>query len=312
MATFNLRFTRQAGMLPADVLSIYAAALSFAEGALLAAQWEASQAAGDWNDWRAMTAGLQNGSQDAAIVGRIYPGGLAVVWPPQLAAESARHPAIDAIHDQLVQQFVAWLEEEPVSLLQATMPSGDLSAETLLRNGFFLAAELFYLACPAECFPAARPVTELQFDAVSPESRVELATVVEATYQQTLDVPALNGLRSAEEVLAGYEATGNSGTKHWRLIRLQNQTVGCLILAEHAPQQLLELVYMGITPAARGKRAGEATVAYAQSLARELNCQQLVLTVDAANFPARRIYDAAGFQRWDSRLVLLRRVFREA
>lgn len=306
-----LHFHEHSGEIPREVIRIHASALPIAEAAILANQWEAALAANDWQGWRSMAVVDPQGEVIAAIVGRVYAGNLAAVWPPQVCSAWQQRRAgeillVEALCNDLVERFVAFLSREPITLLQATLSPGDISGERLQRNQFQLAAELLFLSCPAELFPIHPPSSDLSFEPYTPSQFADLSAIVEATYRHTLDVPALNGLRSTADVIDGYLATGSSGSQHWRLIYQGNQPIGCLILAEHAPHRLLELVYMGIAPVARGKGWGEVVVAYAKWLSRSLQISQLVLTVDEANHPARRIYAAAGFSPWDRRRVLLR------
>lgn len=305
------RFQHHAGGIPQEVIRIHASALPIPEAAILANQWEAALATNDWHGWRSMGAVDPQGEVIAAIVGRVYAGNLAAVWPPQVCTAWQQRLAgetslIDGLCDELVERFAAFLSREPITLLQATLSPDDRGSECLRRNQFQFAAELLFLSCPAELFPAHPPSSNLSFEPYTPSQFADLSAIVEATYRHTLDVPALNGLRSTADVIDGYQATGSSGSEHWRLIYQANQPIGCLILAEHAPHRLLELVYMGIAPLARGKGWGEVVVAYAKWLSRTLQISQLVLTVDEANHPARRIYTAAGFSPWDRRRVLLR------
>jgi ribosomal protein S18 acetylase RimI-like enzyme len=70
--------------------------------------------------------------------------------------------------------------------------------------------------------------------------------------------------------------------------------------------QLLELVYMGLVPAGRGRGLGRELVRFAQMLASEANCEELTVAVDARNAPALAIYQRAGLVEFDRRRVLLK------
>jgi ribosomal protein S18 acetylase RimI-like enzyme len=308
MTQTSFQFQTFNGEVPREVMRVFAATLTLAEAAILANQWEASQTAKDWQDWRSITASDATGTVVAAIIARCYPGNMAAVWPPQVcrSGNSTNAPQAEALCDDLLQRLIKILARDSLTLLQVTLPSDDPSGERLLRNQFRFAAELLYLSCAAECFPAEPPRGELCFEPYTTVDLRALTAIVEETYRQTLDCPALNGLRTTAEVIAGYQASGTSGTEHWRLIRHRDQLVGCLILAEHAPHAVLELIYMGIAPQGRGRGWGAEVVEYAKWLSGTIKMSQLVLTVDEANHPARRIYDSAGFSSWDRRRVFLR------
>ncbi len=177
----------------------------------------------------------------------------------------------------------------------------------LLRDaGFQPMATLLYLLCPQSEMPAERPAGPLEFEPFDPDQQDRLAQLVEATYADTLDCPMLNGLRSMDDTLTGYQSTGVFDPQRWLLVRHEGRDVGCLLLADHPPHDNWELVYMGLVPSARGNRWGQAVVRQAQWLTRQAGRQRLVLAVDAANHPAVAMYTAVGFRTFGRRRVYLK------
>jgi ribosomal protein S18 acetylase RimI-like enzyme len=140
----------------------------------------------------------------------------------------------------------------------------------------------------------------------APAKHARLAQLVEATYRETLDCPSMNGVRSIEDVLAGYKASGRFAPQHWLLATHQGQDVGCLLLTDYPDQENFELVYMGIVPESRGRGWGVELARYAQWRAGQAGRQRLVLAVDALNRPALQAYQAVGFSPWDQRSVYLK------
>jgi ribosomal protein S18 acetylase RimI-like enzyme len=179
-------------------------------------------------------------------------------------------------------------------------------AALLRRAGFQHLADLLYLSSAQEQFPDSQPTRELQFVPISNFEPSRLAMILERTYEQTCDCPALNGMRSRDDVLDGYRAVGRFRPDLWLIAQSCNEDVGCLLLADHAPEPIWELVYMGIVPEARGRGLGLEMARYAQWLARRENVARLVLAVDAANEPAVAMYAAAGIASWDRRSVFMR------
>ena len=94
--------------------------------------------------------------------------------------------------------------------------------------------------------------------------------------------------------------------ENWLFVRSGAKDVGVLLLADHGMSQHWELVYMGLVPAARGKRIGAAIVQHAQQLVHRAGVARLVLAVDAANSPAIKMYNESGFIAWDTRIVYVR------
>jgi ribosomal protein S18 acetylase RimI-like enzyme len=82
--------------------------------------------------------------------------------------------------------------------------------------------------------------------------------------------------------------------------------VGVLLLTTHSQGETWELVYMGVTPAERGRGFGGQIVRHALSQAASGGAQRLVLAVDQDNLPGLAMYRAAGFTIWDRRCVYAR------
>ena len=192
-------------------------------------------------------------------------------------------------------------------MIQALLtPDLPREAEPLLAVGFRHVSDLLYLGSMAEEFPREKPCTALEFDPYSPALHDRLARLVEATYVDTLDCPAVNGVREIDDVLLGYRATGEFESRHWLIVRHGSLDIGCLIVANHPGQDTCELIYMGVLPEARGRGWGILMVRYAQWLASQSGQSRLVLAVDAANEPALRMYAFTGFRAWDKRSVFVK------
>jgi ribosomal protein S18 acetylase RimI-like enzyme len=171
------------------------------------------------------------------------------------------------------------------------------------QTGFKHLAHLLYLVAPESEFPRARPESFLDFEPYSPANHQRLARVVEATYQQTLDCPGLEAVRAVDDVLAGYREMGVFDPGRWLIVRHTGIDIGCLLLTDHPRHQNLELVYMGVAPAARGKQWGYQIARHAQWVAQQLGRRRVVLAVDEANLPALKMYRQAGFAAWEKRSV---------
>lgn len=76
------------------------------------------------------------------------------------------------------------------------------------------------------------------------------------------------------------------------------------MLSEVPDRDVWEVVYLGLTPAARGRGLGRQAIAHALELARP-HASRLELAVDIRNRPATRLYNATGFAVFDRRSVHL-------
>jgi len=244
----------------------------------------------------------RGGHRVGAIFSQAQPGRTAVVWPPQLAAGEPLETA-----SQLLADTCTWLAAERVQVAHALLEKVDRPVDGLLRGaGFAPLATLLYLVSTEADFPPLRPTGTLEFDPYDPGDHHRMLRTVQATYENSLDCPALDGLRTMEDVLAGYRATGCFGPERWLVVRQGGQDVGCLLLADHPQDQHWELVYMGLVPSARGHGWGREIVRYGQWLTGQAGRPRLVVAVDAANRPALDMYAIEGFRAWDRRRVYVK------
>jgi len=248
----------------------------------------------------------RGGELVGAVASQVQIGRTAVVWPPRTVAPE---PLATAQH--LLAAACQGIARRGIRVAYAILERVSRADNGLLRDaGFQSLATLLYLMCPECEFPDRSAPGPLAYEPYEPAKRDRLAQLVEATYEGTLDCPALNGLRGMEDILAGYQATGAFAPERWLLLRHQGQDVGCLLLADHPEDENWELVYMGLVPCARGARWGQQVVRHAQWLTGQAGRPRLVLAVDAANHPAVTMYTCTGFRAWGRRKVYLK-VFAE-
>jgi mycothiol synthase len=244
----------------------------------------------------------RNGTLIGSLFFQIQAGRSAQVWMPRLIKNEEPDTAI-----ALLRAAVQRLDNCQVQMAQIMMETvSDEEGQILLAGGFGYLSDLLYLVCQDADFPRAPLRAVLQFEAYNPQNHERLARIVAATYEGTLDCPRLNHVREIEDILAGYRATGEFSPGHWLIVRQEGRDVGCLLLADHPSYENMELVYMGVVPAMRGRGWGADIARHAQWIAAEKRRPRLVLAVDASNSPAIRMYAAVGFRAWDTRRVYYR------
>ncbi len=238
----------------------------------------------------------------AALMWTIYPGKIAILSAPGVTSMENRD-ALRALYRAAAENLSATTAE-----LVFTSLSDEQQAviQPLQDCGFGYLSRLVYLAAMKADFPSEPPATHYLFEATYQTNPSQFAEVVEATYQGTLDCPQLNGMRQTSDVLASYRATSPYSPDLWFVLQHKNLPVGCLILADHAETNQMELVYMGLLVEERGRGRGAELVRYAQWLARCRDRDALLLAVDANNHPAMKTYLRLGFQPLDERSVFLR------
>jgi mycothiol synthase len=176
--------------------------------------------------------------------------------------------------------------------------------------GFERAATLCYLATESAGVPDEQS-TGMSFVPFDDSQTDRLAAIIEQTYEGTLDCPQLNGVRTTQEVLAGYRATGRFSPARWLIVRQGDRDIGCLLLTDHpdatSPElSSWELVYMGLIPAARGHGWGLSMARHGIRLAAAAGRSTIALAVDEANSPALATYARAGFCHLGQKAVFLK------
>jgi ribosomal protein S18 acetylase RimI-like enzyme len=245
--------------------------------------------------------GLLGAYRQQRLVGAVHwqsqPGRIATIWPPWTVE---REPTATA--ESLLESACNRLAGQDICMVQALLRTDTSNeAAVLQKGGFNRLAKLYYLVSPEVEFPRHPPLGPLEYEPLTPASFDRLAAMVEATYCETLDCPAMSGIRQIDDVLAGYCHSGGFDPQRWLIVRHDSQDVGCLLLNDHPKEGNYELVYMGIAKSARGQGWGLQVVRQAQWQTRCADRPRLVLAVDTANHPALTIYTTAGFRAWDRR-----------
>ena len=251
-----------------------------------------------------------------AIWAQVRAGRVAALWPPGLREFEDQTTAIALVTTAVLDATAA-----RAKLVHSLLDKDQFSeAVWLTGGGFENVAELLYLVCPRARFASRQPHAELAFEptgergcTIEDHKRIRLAAIVERTYEKSLDCPVLQGVRSINDVISGYEATGEFDSSRWFLVRRPHRQadIGCLILTAHPRERRSEIVYMGVVSEERGKGVGLQIARHAQWLAgqvtsAEKSSKELILAVDAMNLPAVRLYEKAGFECRARRSLFLR------
>lgn len=236
-----------------------------------------------------------------AVWGEVFPGRSAMAHPPQVIAGEPADTGL-ALLARLEQFFVSQAAQFYQTQLECET---DQDVAILRAAGLERVAELIFLTCdPAANAPPQSAAWE--FEPYRESERARLMAVIEQTYQGSLDLPALDGMRSLDDVLEGYRHTGAWRPEFWQFVRCGDRDAGCLFLAEHQPHQTWEIVYLGVMPHARGQGGGAAITRHARQFVHQAGGRRLLLAVDAENSPALRIYRQAGFSEFQRRPVFLK------
>lgn len=228
-------------------------------------------------------------------------GAASMLWPPRVEVESGR----TELEDALVQHATRWLRGLGIRLAQAILDAHDEPlAEPLLRNGFAKTTRLLYMRHGLNRIPV-RSNLEVHFESFDAVDEALFRDTLMRTYVGTQDCPELNGLRDAEQILAGHRAQGVFHPNRWWLASLNQEPVGILLLTAIPEWHAWDICYLGIVPERRCQGLARALVMKAILDAKAAGQSQLTLSVDERNLPARQLYAGSGFIPYDWSEVFL-------
>jgi ribosomal protein S18 acetylase RimI-like enzyme len=130
-----------------------------------------------------------------------------------------------------------------------------------------------------------------------------LVRAMERSYIDTLDCPALCGIRPSADVLDSHLSAGRWTPTGWTLVLADGEPEGCVLLTRTMDQDSVELVYLGLGPRLRGLGLGKTLLRYgiariqdeARGNGAYRGVKTLTCAVDQRNAPALNVYHALGY-----------------
>jgi ribosomal protein S18 acetylase RimI-like enzyme len=244
--------------------------------------------------------------------GRFVSAALPIVSPGRtmlLLLPPGQHGrSVDAATAQLIEPVCRFGADRGVHLAQVLAdPTDDGTIGLLTGHGFERMAELHYLHADVPADARFPPLPDgMSWQTYSPEAHEAFGRAILESYKDSLDCPALNGLRDIDDVIAGHQASGTFAPEAWYLLRAGAAPLGVLLLCESHRSDAVELVYLGLSPAARGRRLGELMMRQAVATVTSRGLSRLYLAVDARNTPALKLYYRHGMQRASTKVAMLR------
>ncbi len=247
----------------------------------------------------------RDGETVAASYFKLLGGGVATLGGVR-AARGHEQVALE-----LLQQQISQMRAADISQIQAVLVDSDSATTPILRAvGFqhLTHIEHQWLDVSSTHLRSAENPGHQDLDTANGQrwrwtpahqfARPRIETLIQATFEKTLDCPAMNNMRSSRQVLEGF-LEGRSFREIgvlWEVLVHRGCLVGCLLLAEHEPH-LMELVYLGLVLEVRGRGLGDVLVNRAVKKSQLNGCRTLVVAVDEKNWPALKLYRNVGFQR---------------
>lgn len=238
-----------------------------------------------------------------AIVCTPLPAASGLIWPPQVIDDGDTQ----RIEDQLVSAASSWLRQRGARLAQSLLTTTEAPlGEALLRNGFRNVTKLWYMRHELELPPQllGRPERLTYQTFAQCDTQLFQRTLLRS-YDNTLDCPEVNGVRTIEEIVEGHKHQGVHDPERWWLALEEGRPVGVLITTAMPEFDGWDLAYLGVVEEARGRGIGREMTLKALYEAKAAEVRQLTLSVDARNRPAWNLYRSAGFEPYDQREVFL-------
>lgn len=251
-----------------------------------------------------------NGQSPLPLEARLQSERVAGAYMMLLGARVAALAGVRAIDNHtllavdLLNQLVREVRSRGCVQIQAILDGTDsVATEIVQRAGFAPLAELQQLAltlraatAPAMIELPTLPAPDgLRWIAANQLSTTTLVELLAYTFTETLDCPALNGIRTPADVLDGFlDGQSLAEQNSWWVLQSQEKLIGC-VFVQRLPSAAAELVYMGLGPSARGRGYGRLLLDQAILTAGALGSDMLLAAVDSGNWPATRLYQQAAF-----------------
>ena len=259
-----------------------------------------SQTADDQGVWVA----VQSDRVISAVMPLFSPGRTMLLFTPSVI----RGQAHAEILRQVVEAACRSARDQGVHLAQVLLEPDAASQVMALRSsGFVPLAELLYMhALIARHLPPPPLAAGRRWVNYSEQAHELFARTILASYEQSFDGPALNGLRDIDDILAGHLATGQFNPANWFVLCQGDEPLAVLLTSELPRCDAVELVYLGIAPAHRGKGIGDLLMRQAAAVVSASPHARLSLAVDASNKPAMQLYWRHGLHALGRKLAMLR------
>ena len=197
----------------------------------------------------------------------------------------------------LIEHALEALQDEEIDLAQALLPCEDRLAETAhLAGGFGHLATLVYmerhLSSSSPAPPMPRGVELVLWDE-GLES--QLSSVLESSYEGTLDCPGLCGLRQTRDIIAGHRALGHVEPEGWILLKVDGHFQGVIMINRSPDESGYELIYLGLSKAVRNRGLGRFLLEEAVHRFSGRGPRRMTLAADTNNTPALSLYASMGF-----------------
>jgi len=219
-------------------------------------------------------------------------------------------PGVDRVQlSRLIDRICDEAIQGGTPLVQALIERDDAArTEVLTESGLILLADLIYMSRNLLERPSAldRPEDRLTWRNYKQFTEAELADVISRSYVDSLDCPALRGVREMPDVIAGHKSSGMFRPEAWWIVDCDTAAAGCILVNDSANGMHSDIIYMGLAPEFRRRRLAAVMLDKVISQAFERQRHAISVAVDRRNHPALRAYQQRRFVEIRSRLAYVK------
>jgi len=249
----------------------------------------------------------EHGRVVASALGVANPGRTAMIFVSPPTDVTRAHASALTAH------LCGELGRNGAALAQALLPEDASVERAVLNDAGFL--DLTVLISMERRLPRRSEIRS-EFDAPAlppgvaiepwdPDDRALLISVLDASYEETLDCPGLCGLRRTEDILDGHLHSGRLERTLWSILHVDGVACGAILLSPNGGDAI-ELVYLGLARSVRGRGLGRRLLLHGLAALVGRHERVICLAVDERNAPATRLYGSFGFRPLQRRLALIR------
>jgi len=205
--------------------------------------------------------------------------------------------------------------DAPVLVQALPEPQEAWAIKALEDARFQRIGDLAYLRCPLgsnipspEPMPPGIEVREVSEMMPGCTDRIDLGCALEQSYEDTLDCPDLCGMRTTDAVIESHLASGQWDPSLWWIVRSGTGPAGCMLLSPNPDQGTVDLVYIGLGRAIRGRGIAERLLSMGLARASSTGLSSMTCAVDRRNTPALRLYERLGFSEFAGRVAFVRQI----
>lgn len=244
---------------------------------------------------------LRDGTVLAALLFECR-GRTAALWPPCVSSLLESPQQIGA---KLVAETLSFLRARGIQLVQCLPPNAHASPldQNLTLGGMHFVTELLSMRYSQDSDLAPQHETPFLWQALNADNRDQFRDTVAKCLLDTRDLPELQTVQSADDLLEPFQLIERERTiallgSHGSL------PAAIVMLVDDGDRAAIDVRFLGLIPSMRGRGLGRFIVDYAlrTAQARQPNVE---LAVDIRNTPAIRLYERAGFRRFERRPLYL-------